>query len=87
MLKRHKMTNANFKILVIDIDTEVLSTIKAGLKAEGFIVITSTVSRQAIQLAIEEQPQLVLLDLLMPELDGIELLSHINQTPFFFPEI
>ncbi|MCW3083342.1 MAG: two-component system response regulatory protein involved in phosphate regulation [Bacteroidetes bacterium] len=67
------MTTASFKILVIDADLEVLSTTEAALKAEGFIVFTSSVSREAIALAKQELPQMVLVDLLMPELDGIDI--------------
>ncbi len=67
------MTTASFKILVIDADLEVLSTTEAALKAEGFIVFTSSVSREAIALAKQEIPQMVLVDLLMPELDGIDI--------------
>lgn len=67
------MTTAAFKILVIDADAEILHTTEQALKAEGFNVLTSSSSRQAIQLAKEEVPQLVLVDLLMPELDGIDI--------------
>lgn len=75
------MTNSNFKILLIDTDEEFLSEVKDALKAEGFIVVTSTKSREAIQLAIDECPQLVLLDLLMPELDGIDICIEIRNVP------
>lgn len=67
------MTTAVFKILVIDADAEVLLATELALKAEGFNVITSSGSREAIALAKEEVPQLVLVDLLMPELDGIDI--------------
>lgn len=75
------MTNSNFKILVIDTDEIFLSEVNAGLKAEGFVVITSTRSREAIQFAMDELPQLVLLDLLMPELDGIDICLEIRNKP------
>jgi two-component system alkaline phosphatase synthesis response regulator PhoP len=75
------MTNSNFKILVIATDEEFLSEATTALKAEGFVVITSTRSREAIQLACDELPQLVLLDLLMPELDGIDICLEIRHKP------
>jgi two-component system, OmpR family, alkaline phosphatase synthesis response regulator PhoP len=62
-----------FKILIIDENQELISTIEKTLKAEGFSVSSSSNSREAIQLAINELPQLVLVDLLMPELDGIDI--------------
>lgn len=75
------MTNSNFKILIIDNDAGVLSSVKAALKVEGFSVITSANSHEAIQLAIKEHPQLVLLDLLMPELDGIDICLELRSLP------
>jgi two-component system alkaline phosphatase synthesis response regulator PhoP len=67
------MMNSNFKILVIDTNEEILFLIASALEKDGFSVITSTKSTDAIRLAIEEKPHLVLLDLLMPELDGIDI--------------
>lgn len=67
------MAGLNFKILLIDTDVEMLFSIESALKAEGFAVISSCNSREAIKLAATELPQLVLLDLLMPELDGIDI--------------
>lgn len=75
------MANSNFKILVIATDEEFLSEVTTALNVEGFIVITSTQSREAIQLATDELPQLVLLDLLMPELDGIDICLEIRHKP------
>ena len=75
------MTKPNFKILLIDTDTEVLSSIELALKAEGFTVITSQNSREAIKLATSELPHLVLVDLLMPELDGIDICIDLRHKP------
>ena len=67
------MLNTDYKILLIDTDEEVISVTNAALTAEGFQVIISRNSREAIRIAEEEHPQLVLVDLLMPELDGIDI--------------
>ncbi|MFL5765815.1 MAG: response regulator transcription factor [Bacteroidia bacterium] len=67
------MQSNDFKILVIDTDPEVIAAAEAALTAEGFHVISSGNSREAIRMAEEELPQLVLLELLMPELDGIDI--------------
>jgi len=75
------MTNSNFKILVITTDEEFLSEAALSLKADGFVVVTSTQSLEAIQLAMDELPQLILLDLLMPELDGIDICLEIRNRP------
>ena len=75
------MPTNDFKILLIDSDEEVISTVASSLKNEGFSVICSTNSRDAIQLAATELPQLVLLDLLMNELDGIDICLELRQNP------
>lgn len=67
------MLSANFKILVIDTDIELVAALQQALIAEGFSVISSSVSKEAIKLAIEEKPHLILVELLMPELDGIDI--------------
>jgi len=67
------MTTADFKILVIDANRQVLLATEQALKAQHFSVLTSSDSREAIQLAKDEIPQMVLVDLLMSELDGIEI--------------
>lgn len=75
------MAGISFKILIIDTETEVLTTVETALRAEGFSVITSTNSREAIRLAENELPHLILLDLLMPELDGIDICLEIRHKP------
>jgi len=73
--------NRNFKILLIDADSEIIATVTAALQSEGFTVISSTNSREAIQLAVDELPQLVLVDVLMPELDGIDICIELRNKP------
>ena len=75
------MTSSNFKILIIDTDVELIAAVEQALKAEGFSVIISGNSQRAIQLAKEEQPQLVLVELLMPELDGIDICLELRHKP------
>jgi two-component system, OmpR family, alkaline phosphatase synthesis response regulator PhoP len=75
------MTTSNFKILIIDTEAEVLSSVVTILKAEGFSVMTCSNSREAIQLAITNAPELVLVDLLMPEMDGIDICIELRKKP------
>ncbi|MDQ3046710.1 MAG: response regulator transcription factor [Bacteroidota bacterium] len=75
------MAATNFKILVIDTDAEILNLIQQTLIAEGFQVIVSSNSREAIALAVSEQPELILVDLLMPELDGIDICLDLRHRP------
>jgi two-component system alkaline phosphatase synthesis response regulator PhoP len=75
------MVASNFKILIIDTEVEVVSTVVSILKTEGFSVLTSSDSREAIQMAIANQPELVLVDLLMPDLDGIDICLELRKKP------
>ena len=75
------MSQTNFKILLIDTDDEMLSIVESTLKSEGFDIISSKNSKEAIKLAVEELPQLVLVDLLMPELDGIDICIDLRHKP------
>jgi two-component system alkaline phosphatase synthesis response regulator PhoP len=75
------MVPSNFKILIIDTEVEVISTVVSILKTEGFSVLTSSDSREAIQMAIVNQPELVLVDLLMPDLDGIDICLELRKKP------
>jgi two-component system alkaline phosphatase synthesis response regulator PhoP len=75
------MTSVPFTILVIDSDQKALSAMESALKAENFFVITSINSHDAIRLAIEKKPELILVDLLMPELDGIDICLELRHKP------
>lgn len=68
-------------ILVVD-DTENLRTlVKSYLSQEGFRVLTAADGRQALFLARDEKPDLILLDLMMPEMDGFEFLDELRDRP------
>ena len=75
------MTNADFKILLIDADTETLSVTKTIVEQVGFNVFTTSQSKKAIEIALHEKPELILLEMLMPELDGIDICLELRQKP------
>ncbi len=61
-------------ILVVDDEERLVSLVKAYLEREGFRVVTAKDGRQALFVARAEKPDLIILDLMMPELDGYEFL-------------
>jgi DNA-binding response OmpR family regulator len=61
-------------ILVIDDSADLRTMVKNYLAAEGFRVVTAADGREALFVAREEKPDLILLDIMMPELGGYELL-------------
>ena len=69
-------------ILVVDDNERLRTLVKAYLTQEGFRVITAVNGREALFLAREEQPDLVLLDIMMPEMDGYEFMRlHRRERP------
>jgi DNA-binding response OmpR family regulator len=70
---------AQDKIMIVDNEMEIIQLIKLYLSREGYEVIWTTDSTKATALAAEEKPDLILLDVVMPGLTGIELCSKIRE--------
>lgn len=66
-------------ILVIDDDPELVSVLKEALTDAGFDVVTAKEGKEGLALAIEKKPNLILLDLIMPGMDGWEFLEKLHQ--------
>lgn len=60
------------KILIVDDEPDILEFLQYNLRKEGYEVVTASDGRQAIAVAERERPQLIILDIMMPELDGVE---------------
>jgi len=67
------------RILVVDDDTEVLSILNHTLELEGYDVVTTANGSSAVALLEKRKPDLVILDLMLPQLDGFEVLRLIRQ--------
>ena len=61
-------------ILVVDDEQRLVSVVKAYLEQEGFRVVTASNGREAIHIGRQEKPDLIILDIMMPEMDGYEFL-------------
>jgi two-component system, OmpR family, response regulator MtrA len=69
----------NTKILIIDDDTAITELMSMLLKTHGFEAITANTGAEGIQLARETTPNVVILDLMMPDVDGWQVCKAIRQ--------
>ncbi len=67
------------KILVVDDEKNILKLYKAELEDEGYTVVTANSGREALEIYEQEKPDLITLDIMMPEMDGIQVLRQIKQ--------
>jgi two-component system alkaline phosphatase synthesis response regulator PhoP len=70
-----------YKILLVDDETDVLEFMSYNIKNEGYEVFTSTNGVDAINKAKEVRPHLIILDVMMPDMDGIEACGEIRKIP------
>lgn len=70
-----------YKILLVDDENDILEFVGYNLRKEGFDVYTASNGMEAIRLAEEVMPHLILLDVMMPEMDGIETCEVIRHNP------
>jgi two-component system, OmpR family, alkaline phosphatase synthesis response regulator PhoP len=75
--------NTQTKILVVDDDPDILEFLTYNLKKEGYEVADALNGRVALQVAEKFRPDLILLDVMMPELDGIQTCQELRKNPTF----
>lgn len=69
------------KVLVVDDDNSIVELLKHMLTREGYEVVTAGNGREGLQAAKDHKPDLIILDLMMPELDGISVSGILFQDP------
>ncbi len=69
------------KILVVDDKREVVELVTATLEGEGYQIICAFDGEEALEKIGREKPDLVLLDIVMPKMDGLEVLSEVKKDP------
>jgi len=67
------------KILAVDDDVGLLQLMEEMLERQGYIVLTAEDGYKALELARKEQPDLILLDVMMPDMDGFEVCRRLRQ--------
>ncbi|MBL7702506.1 MAG: response regulator transcription factor [Ferruginibacter sp.] len=77
------VTNSVKKILIADDEPDILEIIQYNLQNEGYEVITAKNGNEAIEQAKRSQPDLIILDIMMPGKNGIEVCNHLRLQPAF----
>jgi DNA-binding response OmpR family regulator len=72
-------------VLVVDDTASARRTLRAHLSHPGYEVVEATTGREALELLESVKPDVILLDVMMPEMDGFETCSHIKADPRFEP--
>jgi|UniRef100_UPI00404751E7 two-component system, OmpR family, alkaline phosphatase synthesis response regulator PhoP len=75
------MKKSDIKILLVDDEPDILEIVGYNLKNEGYQVFTATNGFDALKVAKKVTPHLILLDIMMPEMDGIEACEKIRKIP------
>ncbi|MCR9287407.1 MAG: response regulator transcription factor [Bacteroidetes bacterium] len=72
-----------YKILVVDDEPDILEILTYNLEKEGFLVETAVDGEEGIQKAIKMQPDLIILDIMMPNIDGVEVCRNLRDKKQF----
>lgn len=75
------MDTTNYKILLVDDEPDIIEFLSYNLRKEQFTVLTAGNGEEAINIAQSELPELIILDVMMPEMDGIETCEEIKRIP------
>ncbi|MDA3952481.1 MAG: response regulator transcription factor [Bacteroidales bacterium] len=73
------MENKDFKILLVDDEPDILEFLSFNIIKEGFEVHTAQNGKEALKIAKDIKPHLIILDVMMPEMDGIETCEILRQ--------
>ncbi len=77
------MKKNKIKILIVDDEPDIIEILKFNLENEGYKVISAVNGKEALKLADEHLPQLIILDLMMPVMDGIETCERLRMDKKF----
>lgn len=67
------------KILIVDDEKDMREVLEEKFITCGFSVVSAENGKEGLEKSLEEHPEVILLDIMMPEMDGIEMLSRLRQ--------
>lgn len=75
------MKKKDICILLADDEPDIIEIIRYNLASEGYRIVTAENGKEALELAKKERPQLIILDVMMPQMDGIETCNQLRKLP------
>lgn len=75
------MKKKDIKILLVDDEQDILEIVGYNLAQEGYQIVTANNGREAVTKAKKELPHLIIMDVMMPEMDGMEAVENIRRIP------
>uniref|UniRef100_UPI004049F112 response regulator transcription factor n=1 Tax=Flavobacterium sp. TaxID=239 RepID=UPI004049F112 len=75
------MKKKDIKILLVDDEQDILEIVGYNLSQEGYQIFTASNGKEAVSVAKKELPQLLIMDVMMPEMDGMEACENIRKIP------
>jgi two-component system alkaline phosphatase synthesis response regulator PhoP len=75
------MKKKDIKILLVDDEQDIIEIVGYNLSQEGYKIVTATNGKEAIAVAKKERPHLIIMDVMMPEMDGMEACENIRKIP------
>jgi DNA-binding response OmpR family regulator len=76
-----KKKSDKVKILVTDDEPNIVQTLQDRLEMNGYTVVTATNGKEGLETALKEKPDVILLDVIMPIMDGHEMLEALRKQP------
>ncbi len=76
-----KMKKRDIKILLVDDDADIIEIVRYNLLQEGYQILTANNGKEAIAVAKKELPHLIIMDVMMPVMDGMEACEQIRLLP------
>ncbi len=71
------------KVLLVDDDLQILRSLRVYLELENYCVETASDGREALEKIYQNKPEILVLDIMMPEMDGFEVLEKIKSDEIF----
>lgn len=70
--------NQNLKILIVEDEVPLLKALSSKFTREGFLALEATDGREALEMALKEHPNVIISDIFMPDMDGMEFVKQLR---------